>query len=77
MTRTGSEVGCTEEEWAALDRGEQQARLAQARLTLHAAGPHAVVASFNELPALVAGLSERLRRGEKPWVSNPSVRFPT
>ena len=66
MTRTGSEVGCTEEEWAALDRGEQQARLAQARLKLHAAGAHAVVEFLDELPALVADLSERPRRGEKP-----------
>jgi phosphonoacetaldehyde hydrolase len=66
VTRTGSDVGCTEEEWAALDRGEQQAQLARARLKLLAAGAHVVVESLAELPALVADLSERLRRGERP-----------
>jgi phosphonoacetaldehyde hydrolase len=66
VTRAGSDIGCTEEEWGALDRGEQQVRLARARLKLLAAGAHAVVESLAELPALVAELSERLRRGERP-----------
>jgi phosphonoacetaldehyde hydrolase len=66
VTRTGSEVGCTEDEWTALDRGEQQARLERARLQLLAAGAHTVVESLAELPALVADLSERLRHGERP-----------
>jgi phosphonoacetaldehyde hydrolase len=61
VTRTSSEVGCTEEEWAALGPAERQDRLAKARQKLLAAGAHAVVESLAELPAFVADLSHRLR----------------
>jgi phosphonoacetaldehyde hydrolase len=67
VTRASSEVGCTEEEWAALGpTAERQKRLAPARQKLLAAGAHVVLESLAELPALVTDLSDRLHRGEKP-----------
>jgi phosphonoacetaldehyde hydrolase len=61
-----SEVGLSEADFAALPKVERAARLTAARARLLAAGAHAVIDSLAELPALVAGFSERLRRGEKP-----------
>ncbi len=43
VLRTSSEVGCTEEEWAALSLAEQVRRLAACREKLLGAGAHAVV----------------------------------
>jgi phosphonoacetaldehyde hydrolase len=50
---TGNEVGCTEEEFAALPDVERAARLDQARRTLAAAGAHAVIDSVADLPELL------------------------
>jgi phosphonoacetaldehyde hydrolase len=66
VTRTGSEVGCTEEELAALGAVERMARLTQARNKLLDAGAHAVLESLAELPALLDNLSDCLRHREKP-----------
>lgn len=66
VLRTGSEVGCTEDEWAALGTGEKAARLECARRKLLAAGAHAVIETLAELPAVIADISDRLNRGEKP-----------
>jgi phosphonoacetaldehyde hydrolase len=66
VTRTGSDVGCTEEELAALGAAERQARLTQARNKLLDAGAHAVLETLAELPALLDNLSDCLRHREKP-----------
>jgi phosphonoacetaldehyde hydrolase len=66
VLRTGNEVGCTEDEWEALRADERRERLAAARRTLIGAGAHSVIETLAELPAVLADLSERLRRGEKP-----------
>jgi phosphonoacetaldehyde hydrolase len=66
VLRTGSEVGCTEEEWAALSPDEQRRRLEAARRKLLAAGAHAAIDTLAELPELIADISDRLGRGEKP-----------
>jgi phosphonoacetaldehyde hydrolase len=66
VLRTGSEVGCTEDEWEALKAEERRERLAAARRKLMAAGAHAAIDTLAELPPLIADLSERLRKGEKP-----------
>lgn len=66
VTHSGSEVGCTEAELAALPAEERQARVARASETLRAAGAHAVLETVAALPALIADVNERLRRGERP-----------
>jgi len=66
VARTGSEVGLSAEELAALSSNEQARRVARARETLRAAGAHAVVDSVADLPGLVRDLDARLARGERP-----------
>jgi phosphonoacetaldehyde hydrolase len=66
VLRTGSEVGCTEEEWAALPEDERCRRLEAARRKLLAAGAHAAIDTLAELPAFIADVSDRPGRGEKP-----------
>jgi phosphonoacetaldehyde hydrolase len=53
VTHTGSEVGCTEEEFAALPEAGRQERVAAARRMLLDAGAHHVLASVADLPALL------------------------
>ncbi len=66
VVRSGSEVGCTEREWAVLPQPEQHQRLASCRAKLLAAGAHAVVDTLAELPAMVNELEARLSRGDRP-----------
>jgi phosphonoacetaldehyde hydrolase len=66
VLRTGSEVGCTANEWTALAPAEQKQRLESARARLLAAGAHATIETLAELPALLADIHGRLSRGEKP-----------
>lgn len=66
VARTGSEVGLSEADLAALPAAEQARRVARARDTLRAAGAHFVVDSVAELPGLVSDIDACLARGEKP-----------
>jgi phosphonoacetaldehyde hydrolase len=66
VVRSGSDVGCTAPEWAALPPPEQQRRSASCRAKLLAAGAHAVVDTLAELPAVLDELDARLGRGERP-----------
>ena len=66
VLRSSSEVGCTEAEWEALPRTEQDRRLANCREKLLSAGAHAVVETLAELPTLLNDIEARLGRGEKP-----------
>jgi phosphonoacetaldehyde hydrolase len=66
VLRTGSEVGCNEEEWEALSAEDRRQRLGAARAKLLAAGAHAAIETLAELPACIEDFSDRLRRGEKP-----------
>jgi phosphonoacetaldehyde hydrolase len=66
VTRTSNEVGCHEEELAALSSAERGQKLAAAQRKLEAAGAHAVIESVDELPALIWSLEARLERGERP-----------
>jgi phosphonoacetaldehyde hydrolase len=50
VTRTGSEVGCTEAEFAALSEMQQEAKLLVAGRKLLDAGAHAVLESVADLP---------------------------
>ena len=66
VTHTGSAIGCTAEEFAALPDKERSDRIAAAARDLLAAGAHAVITSAADAPALVDQLNDRLRRGERP-----------
>lgn len=50
VTRTGSEVGCTKQEWEALSPDEQSRRTGQAAEKLYAAGANFVIESVDQLP---------------------------
>jgi phosphonoacetaldehyde hydrolase len=56
VVRSSSEVGCTEEELAALPVAAREAKFAAAREKLLAAGAHWVIAGIEEVPRLVADL---------------------
>src|SRR5262249_54187022 len=66
VTRTGSGVGVSEDEYARLPEAERQTRQAAARDKLLAAGAHTVIESVAELLVLLADFGRRLRDGEKP-----------
>ncbi len=66
VTQTGSDVGCTAAELAALPDAERRERVAAAGRKLRAAGAHAVIGSVADLPALLDELNDRLARGERP-----------
>jgi phosphonoacetaldehyde hydrolase len=66
VTRTSNEVGCSEEEFAALSPTVRRTKLADAQKKLENAGAHVVIESLAELPALVQSLEARLERGDRP-----------
>jgi phosphonoacetaldehyde hydrolase len=66
VTHTGSEVGCTAAEFAALPQGERTERVESARNKLLAAGAHAVIPSAADVPALLDEIAIRYARGERP-----------
>jgi phosphonoacetaldehyde hydrolase len=66
VVRTGSVVGCTEEELAALPIPERASRLARASRQLRDAGAHEVIDSVAELPRLIEKIERRLAAGERP-----------
>jgi len=66
VARTGSDVGLTAEQLAALPAAERQARIDRARQKLVAAGAHAVIDSIADVPALVREIESRLAAGERP-----------
>lgn len=56
VTRTGSLIGCTREEWTALAPETRRTRLESARAALGDAGAHAVIESVATLPSLLPDL---------------------
>jgi phosphonoacetaldehyde hydrolase len=66
VVRTGSEVGCTEEELAALPIPERASRCARASRQLRHAGAHEVIDTVAELPRLIERIERRLAAGERP-----------
>jgi len=66
VLQTGSEIGCTEEEWQRLPEEEQQKLRGRAQEKLRAAGAHAVIDTVAELPVLLSVLNARIQHGERP-----------
>ncbi len=63
---SSSEVGCTEDEWAAMADSEKQLRIEAVRRRFIALGAHAVIESLTELPSWLETINARLQRGERP-----------
>jgi phosphonoacetaldehyde hydrolase len=66
VVRTGSAVGCTEEELAALPIPERAGRCARASRQLRQAGAHEVIDTVAELPRLIEKIERRLADHERP-----------
>ena len=66
VSRTGNEIGLSEEEFAALPDMEQRDRLAAARARLAAFGPHYIVESVADLLPVLDQITARIVRSERP-----------
>jgi phosphonoacetaldehyde hydrolase len=66
ITRTGNEIGLSEQEVAALHAETLRKMLNEARDRLAVAGAHVVIESISDLPAVVRELESRLAAGEAP-----------
>jgi len=66
VTRTGNEVGLTEEEWAKLPPADQESMLQQAAQRLTASGAHYISPSAAECDAILDDIDARLARGDRP-----------
>jgi phosphonoacetaldehyde hydrolase len=61
ITRTGTELGLSLEETAALDPNDLKKRLESARQSLQAAGAHYVLETVADLPPLLEAIEKRLK----------------
>jgi len=66
VTRTGSDVGCTPAEFAALPAGEQRRRLTAAEAKLRDAGAHGVLDTVVDLPDWLDTIEGWLAAGRRP-----------
>ena len=66
ITKTGNEMGMTEEEIAALEPGQREALHTRAYARMIAAGAHYAVESIADVPPILDDLNARLATGERP-----------
>jgi len=66
LSLSGNEVGYSKEEYSAADSVDVEARIAVAEAKLKKAGSHYVMRTISDLPAVLAKIAERMRRGELP-----------
>jgi phosphonoacetaldehyde hydrolase len=66
IAASGNLVGLSVEAFAALDAGDRDARLTEARASLAAAGADFVIDTVAELPPVLETIAGRLARGERP-----------
>ena len=66
VSRTGNEVGLSEEEWTAAGPGEQTKLLDRAEQILRQSGAEYVVGSVAEIVPVLEDIEGRLERGERP-----------
>ena len=66
LTKTGNEVGLTEEEINALDPEVRERKLARAYQRMSQAGAHYVVDGIGDVEPLLDDINARLARGERP-----------
>lgn len=66
VTRTGSEVGLSQEQLSALSETERRERIAAAHALLAACGPHYIIESVADLLPVLDQITARIARGEHP-----------
>ena len=66
VTRSGNEVGLSQQELAALTAEEQRERVSAARARLASCGPHYFVESVADLLPVIDSITSRIARGERP-----------
>lgn len=66
LSLSGNEVGYSKEEYSAADSVDVEAKIAVAEAKLKKAGSHYVMRTILDLPAVLAKIAERMRRGELP-----------
>jgi phosphonoacetaldehyde hydrolase len=66
ITRTGNEVGLTEEEWESISEPERLSLVSTAEERLLAAGAHYVAGSLAECDGILDAIQDRLEHGECP-----------
>lgn len=66
VTRTGNEVGMTEEEWEAASADEREGAVARAGGRLRAAGAHYIAGSVAESRGAIERIAARVASGERP-----------
>jgi phosphonoacetaldehyde hydrolase len=66
VTQTGSEIGLSEKEVAALDRETLHTRLTEVKKKFSRAGAHYVIKGVWECLPIIDLINERLARGERP-----------
>lgn len=66
LSLSGNEVGYSKEEYSAANSVDVEAKIAVAEAKLKKAGSHYVMRTIADLPAVLAKIAERMRRGELP-----------
>ena len=66
LSKTGNEVGLTEEEIDQLAPDVRERKLARADMNLRQSGAHYVVETIAEVPPIIDLINERLRVGGRP-----------
>jgi phosphonoacetaldehyde hydrolase len=66
ITRTGNEIGLTEEEWARVADADRERMLRDAEPNLLDAGAHYTAESVAECDAILDRIEARLAVGERP-----------
>ncbi len=66
LSKTGNEVGLTEEEIDKLPPDVRERKLARADLNLRQAGAHYVVETIADVPPVIDLINQRLKAGDRP-----------
>jgi len=66
VSKTGTLVGLNEEEIKKMSPEELKAKIETANDKFRRAGAHYVIEGISQLPQVILGIEERLKRGEKP-----------
>lgn len=66
LSLSGNEVGYSKEEYSNANAADVEAKVAVAEAKLKKAGSHYVMRTIADLPAVLAKIAERMRRGEFP-----------
>lgn len=67
VTRSGNEVGLSQDELNALKPMELHERIAAGRARLAACGPHYMIESVADLMPVIDSITARIARGERPY----------